>query len=101
MKIVPEFRLHPEPATEDAKRVLRPPYVAPEVGTRHKLSGVPEGPRVDPFPKCTSCAGEMTVYGLLDGIPGAVDLADAGLVHVFVVLAASLPRRTWCLGREG
>lgn len=84
MKQFPEFRLVPEPVGDDAKTLVRPSYMPPEIGTRHKVGGAPGGHRSQPFPRCESCAQEMTFYGQLDCIPGAAMIADAALVHVFV-----------------
>lgn len=57
---------------------------SPEIGTRHRLGGEPDGVPESDFPRCPSCGEAMSFYGQLDSIGDDVALADAGVVQVFV-----------------
>ncbi len=83
---IPAFRLIPEPLSEDAAALLqRPPYVDPSIGERHRLGGTPDLLQEEDWPTCATCREPMTFYAQLDAIPsGGFDLADAGLIYVFV-----------------
>lgn len=60
------------------------PFADPIIGTRHRIGG--EAPVIeDEFPRCSMCSETMSFYGQLDSLNNtAFDLADAGLVAVFV-----------------
>lgn len=83
---IPAFRLIPQPLSLEAERLLdRPPEVDPTIGERHRLGGVPDQRPGSEWPVCSSCRETMTFYAQLDALPsGGFDLADAGLIHVFV-----------------
>ncbi|HEX7166562.1 MAG TPA: hypothetical protein VF230_06245 [Acidimicrobiales bacterium] len=85
---LPPIRLVPEPLSDEAAALLvRPPHVDPVVGTRHRIGGTPDADH--DAPDCPQGDGPMTFYGQLDGLPAtsAYDLADAGLILVFVCFA--------------
>ena len=85
-KVLPEFKLVPEPLSPQAADLLeRPPSVWSELGERHRIGGEP-ALRNCPWPKCPSCGERMTFYAQLDGLPkpSEFDLADAGLILVFI-----------------
>lgn len=84
MRRIPRFRLDPVPVDEDAIRLRRSEWLAPEVGTRHQLGGSPEELPEDAFPSCRSCGNRMTFYGQLDSINQDILIADAGIVMVFI-----------------
>jgi hypothetical protein len=78
-----------QPLSDEAQALLlRPSYVDPAVGTRHRLGGAPDLPRGVDWPSCPQGDGAMSFYAQLDGVPAATefDLADAGLIFVFVAL---------------
>jgi hypothetical protein len=79
---IPEIPLLPQPQTEEARAALGDPQ--PECGLRHKLGGTPDWIQEEAWPSCPSCRERMTFYGQLDSLGGAFDLADCGLVLVFV-----------------
>ena len=86
-KQLPPFRLVLQPLTDEAQALLlRPSYVDPAVGARHRLGGAPDLPREVDWPTCPQGDGAMSFYAQLDGVPAATafDLADAGLIFVFV-----------------
>lgn len=86
-KQLPPFRLVLQPLTDEAQALLlRPSYVDPAVGTRHRLGGAPDLPREVDWPTCPQGDGAMSFYAQLDGVPAPTDfdLADAGLIFVFV-----------------
>lgn len=86
-KQLPPFGLVLQPLSDEAQALLlRPSYVDPAVGTRHRLGGAPDLPRGVDWPSCPQGDGTMSFYAQLDGVPAATefDLADAGLIFVFV-----------------
>lgn len=83
MRPIPPFRLVPEPLNEEAAKL--PPYkwAGPEIGKRHQLGGEPQFLQKPQYPTC-SCGKQMTFYGQLDSINDEFDLADCGMIYVFV-----------------
>jgi len=79
--IIPEVRLVPVGDTDDAKAAIGFRYNA-EAGFRHKLGGVPTRIHQKEWPIC--CNKAMTFYAQLDSIGDAYNLADCGLIYVFV-----------------
>ena len=86
MDAIPEIRLVPQAETDEAASLLeRPQFLDPSIGERHRLGGTPDFLRADSWPSCVSCGAQMTFYAQLDALPsGGFDLADAGLIYVFV-----------------
>lgn len=85
-RTIPPIKLVPQPLTDEARELLvRPSYVWDQLGERHQIGGTPEL-RNSTWPNCRSCSGRMTIYAQLDGLPkpSEFDLADAGLIYVFV-----------------
>lgn len=86
-QILPAFRLIPEPMDDEARAVTaepRPDWVWEKIGTRHQLGGIPEFVQSDEYPSCKSCGEAMTFYAQLDAINHKYDLADSGLLYVFI-----------------
>ena len=83
---IPAFKLVPQPMSEEAAELLvRPSYLNPLIGERHRLGGVPDSWQQAEWPTCSSCNESMTFYAQLDALPsGGFALADAGLIHVFI-----------------
>jgi hypothetical protein len=81
---VPPFRLDAHPLTPEAEAAAAFDWASPEVGTRHRIGGEPDGVAESEYPRCRSCGHPMTFYGQLDSIGDDFVLADAGVVHVFV-----------------
>lgn len=84
MKQVPPFKLIAQPLTDEAAELPGFPSAAPDVGTRHRIGGEPSFIEEDEYPRCTSCKETMTFYGQLDSIGDGYELADVGVVLVFV-----------------
>jgi hypothetical protein len=83
-KRIPPFRLVAEPLSPEAEAAAGFRWAAAEVGTRHRIGGDPEElPGID-TPRCPGCGEPMTFYGQLDSIGDDYNLADAGVVAVFV-----------------
>ena len=55
-----------------------------DIGMRHRLGGEPEFIQDVAWPECVSCRQRMTFYGQLDSINDEFNLADCGLIYVFV-----------------
>jgi hypothetical protein len=85
-RAIPAFKLTPLPLSEEAEALLvRPSYVDPVIGERHRLGGTPDGWSDASTPRCPSCGEDMTFYAQLDALPaGGFDLADAGLILVHI-----------------
>jgi hypothetical protein len=83
---IPAFKLVPQPLSEEAQVLLeRPTYIDPSIGERHRIGGSPDRWSDAESPKCPGCGDDMTFYAQLDALPsGGFDLADAGLIFVFV-----------------
>jgi hypothetical protein len=81
---VPPFRLDAHPQTPEAEAAAAFDWASPEVGTRHRIGGEPDGVAESEYPRCRSCGHPMTFYGQLDSIGDDFVLADAGVIHVFV-----------------
>lgn len=83
---MPPFRLVLEPLNDEAAALLeRPAHVWEQLGERFRLGGEPEL-RNSEWPSCPQCREAMSFYGQLDGLPkpSEFDLADAGLILVYV-----------------
>lgn len=78
---IPEIKLVPTPESEKAKHAVGYRY-NDEAGTRHKLGGKPDFLQEPEWPKC--CGNKMTFYAQLDSIGDNYDLADCGMIYVFV-----------------
>ena len=83
---LPAFRLRLEALSSEAAELLnRPAGVWDELGERSRLGGAPSLHN-EAIPNCRVCGSPMTFYAQLDGLPrpSEFDLADAGLILVFV-----------------
>jgi hypothetical protein len=83
-KPIPPFRLDAHPLTPEAEALAGFEWASPEVGTRHRIGGEPDGVQESEYPRCRLCEHPMSFYGQLDSIGDELALADVGLVHVFV-----------------
>lgn len=81
---IPPFRLRPEPLNEEAAALPPFKWAPEEIGTRHQLGGKPQFLEEKHWPSCVHCREKMTFYGQLDSINDQFDLADCGLIQVFV-----------------
>jgi hypothetical protein len=85
MKLIPNFKLVPEPMTDEARRLPGFKWAADDVGKRHQLGGLPARPISDAnWPRCPDCDEPMSFYGQLDSINDEFCIADAGLVYIFI-----------------
>lgn len=84
MKQIPAFLLRAEPLTDEAANLPGFPYADPDVGTRHRIGGEPSFIGDDDYPRCDSCGETMSFYGQLDSIGEGYELADVGVVAVFI-----------------
>src|SRR5262245_22584658 len=88
---IPPFRLVAEPLNEAAAAAAGFKWAGEDalgrkIGQRHKLGGEPDFLQRDETPSCSGCKSEMTFYGQLDSIGDEYDLADCGMIYVFVCL---------------
>ena len=82
---IPEIPLKPAPKTALAKKAVGFKFNK-QAGKRHKLGGKPDWiqKKKDETPTCDDCGEKMTFYGQLDSIGDEQDLADCGMIYVFV-----------------
>ena len=80
---IPEIPLVPQPTTAEAIEAVGYQYNE-EAGKRHKLGGCPDWQQNSEWPLCECCDESMTFYGQLDSIGDNYDLADCGIIYVFV-----------------
>lgn len=81
---IPEIKLEPIARTAEAKAVLGFQWADGKIGRRHKLGGEPDWIQAEDVPFCPTCEQEMTFYGQLDSIGDEIDLADCGMIYLFV-----------------
>ena len=83
MRQIPPFKLVPEPLNDEAAALPAFKWAGGDIGRRHRLGGRPDFIQSADQPKC-SCGKEMTFYAQLDSINDEFDLADCGMIFVFV-----------------
>ena len=84
MRKIPPFKLAATPLNEEARQAMGFKWADPEVGTRHRLGGEPKLLQPEEIPECPSCGQPMSFYGQLDSIGDEYDIADCGMVYVFL-----------------
>jgi hypothetical protein len=84
MEKFPEIKLKMVPGTEEAKSIIGYTPALEEIGTRHKLGGVPDYVQEEDWPKCPSCHSKMSFYGQLDSVGSNMTIADCGMIYVFL-----------------
>ena len=82
-RTIPEIPLVLAPATPEARAAIGFEWAGPEIGKRSKIGGVPTWAQKPQVPEC-SCRKPMTFYGQLDSVGDEINLADCGLIYVFV-----------------
>ena len=83
MKKIPEIKLSPKAETKEAKHVLGFEPSDTFWGSC-KYGGEPDWIQ-DPFePEC--CGKPMTFYAQIDGLHNDFELADSGIIYVFVCM---------------
>jgi hypothetical protein len=80
---IPEIPLVPAPETDEARAAVGYKW-NDFAGKRHRLGGEPMWAQSPDHPSCPGCRELMTFYGQLDSIGDDYDLADCGLIYVFV-----------------
>lgn len=73
-----------KPMDEESKKLPKFKWEPHEVGTRHQLGGNPQFIQKERWPKCSSCAETMSFYGQLDSINDDLQIADCGMIYVFL-----------------
>lgn len=80
---IPEIKLELKPETNEAKAVVGFKWAGPPIRQRSKIGGEPDWEQGGQVPEC-SCGEPMTFYAQLDSIGDEVNLADCGMIYVFV-----------------
>lgn len=83
-KTLPEYKLEMIPLSDEARQKRGFPMSEPEIGHRSKVGGKPTFLQGEEYPICQSCGSKMTFYAQLDAIGDGFDIADCGLIYVFV-----------------
>ena len=78
---IPEIKLVPA-SDEEMKKAIGDDWKE-LMGIRHKIGGKPDFIQNEDWPYCR-CGEKMTFYGQLDSLGGEYDLADCGMIYVFV-----------------
>ncbi|HUX80201.1 MAG TPA: hypothetical protein VMW10_10740 [Alphaproteobacteria bacterium] len=84
IKMIPSFKLIPKPMDEEARSLPKFKWAPDKVGTRHQLGGSPDFIQQESWPKCSSCSVKMSFYGQLDSINDEFQIADCGMIYVFI-----------------
>jgi hypothetical protein len=82
-KEIPPFRLVAEALDEKAAALPPFKWAGEGVGRRHKLGGHADFLEKNLYPAC-SCGKKMTFYGQLDSINDEFNLADCGIISIFI-----------------
>jgi hypothetical protein len=72
------------PTSEEAKKAMVFPMSAPDIGKRSQLGGDPGFIQREDWPICPHCGEKMTFYAQLDAIGDGYDIADCGMIYVFI-----------------
>ena len=83
MNLIPPFKLIAEPLNDDSANLPPFKWAGGEIGKRHRIGGKPDLIVEADFPIC-ECGKQMTFYGQLDSLNDEYDLADCGIIQVFV-----------------
>ncbi len=81
---IPEFKLELVPLSDEAEKVMGFQWADPDVGTRSKLGGQPEGISAEDAPVCPSCSETMTFLCQIDSVGDDLVFADVGIVYVYI-----------------
>ena len=86
MKIIPPFKLIPEPINEVAANMPGFEWADEDIGRRHQLGGSPTflQPKAACYPVCKECKQEMTFYAQIDSINDEFCIADCGMIYLFL-----------------
>jgi uncharacterized protein YwqG len=84
MRKIPPFKLITQAFNEEASKLPKFKLAPDEIGTRHQLGGEPFFLQEEAFPSCPSCNKKMTFYAQLDSINDEFQIADCGMVYVFI-----------------
>ena len=83
-KRIPLIRLVPQAVEPEGQKALGFKYAGGDVGNRHQLGGEPTWLQEPDWPTCPYCGEKMTFYGQLDSIGDDYEIADCGMVYVFL-----------------
>ena len=83
-KVIPPFRLLPQPLTAEAAALTGFKWAGKEAGTRHQLGGEPAFVQRPEHPVCDECRQQMSFYGQLDSINDEFVIGDVGMIYVFI-----------------
>lgn len=80
---IPPFQLVATPLSEEARQLSKFKWAPDDIGTRHQLGGDPQFLQAEESPTC-SCGQTMTFYAQLDSINDDFQIADCGMIYVFL-----------------
>jgi hypothetical protein len=86
MKVLPPFRLNPEPLNQEAEQAQGFRWAPDGVGRRHRLGGEPDFLQQPEWPSCPSCRKQISFYRQLDSIGDTIAIADCGMIYTFISL---------------
>jgi len=83
MNELPEIEIVLNPKTSEAVDIIGFQWAGDNIGKRSKIGGSPNWIQNPEWPKCT-CNKKMTFYGQLDSIGDECNIADCGMIYVFL-----------------
>lgn len=84
MKKIPPFKLQAIPLSDEAACLPKFKWANEDVGSRHKLGGVPDFIQNEDIPVCEDCGESMSFYAQLDSVNDDYCIADCGMIYTFV-----------------
>lgn len=85
MERLPEYKLELIPQSEEAKQTRHfSENCWKDLGYRFKLGGTPDFIQGEDWPICPHCHQKMSFYAQLDAIGESIDIADCGMIYVFL-----------------
>jgi len=84
VKKIPPFKLIAKPMNTEAKELPKFKWAPDAIGARHQLGGEPAFIQGQDWPHCASCSEIMSFYAQLDSINDEFQIADCGMLYVFI-----------------
>ncbi len=84
MKRIPPFKLEAMPLNKEAASLPKFQWAGDDIGSRHRLGGIPSFIQKEMWPNCPCCHEQMTFYAQLDSINDEFCIADCGVIYIFI-----------------
>jgi hypothetical protein len=87
MKKIRPFRLLPKPLSREAEEMAGFQWARGDIGTRHKLGGMPDLIQESQWPRCPACDEDMSSVAQIDSVNDEFLFGDCGMIYVFYCFA--------------